>query len=102
MLSKLVCDSPIPPNLTFQKVDLTEPFPFPNESFDIVHARLVMMHVRPYLRCILAFNRIETRFPMAPKSYVALVTSSSLVDGWLLKIPMMTICVTVETLWDQP
>ena len=82
-------------------MDLTEPFPFPNESFDIVHARLVMMHVRPYLLSIVAYSLIEISFPMARKSYVALVTLSSLVDGWLLKIPMTTICVTVETLWDQ-
>ncbi|THH19419.1 hypothetical protein EW146_g1766 [Bondarzewia mesenterica] len=35
----------LPPNLRFQIVDLTKPFPFENESFDVVHARLVMMHL---------------------------------------------------------
>ncbi|KAI0666412.1 S-adenosyl-L-methionine-dependent methyltransferase [Trametes maxima] len=36
---------PIPSNLHWQKADITQPFPFEDESFDIVHARLVMMHV---------------------------------------------------------
>ncbi|KAF9556693.1 S-adenosyl-L-methionine-dependent methyltransferase [Agrocybe pediades] len=36
---------PLPPNLTFQKVDLTETLPFEKETFDIVHARFVMMHL---------------------------------------------------------
>ena len=39
-----------PPNIEFRKVDVTEPFPFEPETFDVVHARLVFMHVRDVLR----------------------------------------------------
>ncbi|EKM50916.1 uncharacterized protein PHACADRAFT_212833 [Phanerochaete carnosa HHB-10118-sp] len=38
-------ERPLPPNITFQQVDITHQFPFERESFDIVHSRLVMMHV---------------------------------------------------------
>ncbi|KAI0644106.1 S-adenosyl-L-methionine-dependent methyltransferase [Trametes meyenii] len=36
---------PLPDNLEYQCVDITKPFPFEKESFDIVHARLVLIHV---------------------------------------------------------
>ncbi|KAI0942642.1 hypothetical protein AcW1_003216 [Taiwanofungus camphoratus] len=36
---------PLPSNLSFQQVDLTKPFALEKESFDVVHARLVMMHL---------------------------------------------------------
>ncbi|KAI0065278.1 S-adenosyl-L-methionine-dependent methyltransferase [Artomyces pyxidatus] len=35
----------LPPNLRFLQMDITEPFPFKFESFDIVHARFVMIHI---------------------------------------------------------
>lgn len=37
--------SQIPPNLIFQKVDLTQDLPFEEKKFDVIHARLVIMHV---------------------------------------------------------
>ncbi|KAH9846778.1 S-adenosyl-L-methionine-dependent methyltransferase [Lenzites betulinus] len=43
---------PLPTNLEFRKVDITQPFPFEDESFDIVHARLVIMHVNVLRRAI--------------------------------------------------
>ncbi|KAI0746358.1 S-adenosyl-L-methionine-dependent methyltransferase [Daedaleopsis nitida] len=36
---------PLPRNVIFQNVDITQPFPFEEGSFDIVHSRLVLMHV---------------------------------------------------------
>ncbi|KAJ6607910.1 S-adenosyl-L-methionine-dependent methyltransferase, partial [Mycena sp. CBHHK59/15] len=36
---------PLPPNMTFQRVDVTEGLPFADETFDIVHARFFMKHV---------------------------------------------------------
>ncbi|KAM5543811.1 hypothetical protein V8D89_002428 [Ganoderma adspersum] len=36
---------PLPSNVEFHKLDITETFPFEDEAFDIVHARLVLMHV---------------------------------------------------------
>ncbi|KAF9556101.1 S-adenosyl-L-methionine-dependent methyltransferase [Agrocybe pediades] len=36
---------PLPSNLTFKKANVTEALPFENETFDIVHARLIMMHL---------------------------------------------------------
>jgi len=49
-LTLLVSDTnkfcrPLPNNITFKKVDLTEPLPFKEETFDIIHARLVFLHV---------------------------------------------------------
>ncbi|KAJ7500778.1 S-adenosyl-L-methionine-dependent methyltransferase [Mycena galericulata] len=38
-------DRPLPTNMTFEQADLTGPLNFEAESFDVVHARLVMMHV---------------------------------------------------------
>ncbi|KAI0764647.1 S-adenosyl-L-methionine-dependent methyltransferase [Fomes fomentarius] len=38
-------DRPLPPNLEFQRVNISEGYPFEDESFDVVHARLVMLHV---------------------------------------------------------
>ncbi|KAF5350011.1 hypothetical protein D9756_009111 [Leucocoprinus leucothites] len=38
-------DRVLPPNLVFEKMDLTAPLPFKPESFDIIHARLVIMHL---------------------------------------------------------
>ncbi|KAF8469337.1 S-adenosyl-L-methionine-dependent methyltransferase [Gautieria morchelliformis] len=36
---------PLPPNLRFQILDLAKPFPFESQSFDIVHARFVFLHL---------------------------------------------------------
>ncbi|KAI0666379.1 hypothetical protein C8Q78DRAFT_1108405 [Trametes maxima] len=36
---------PLPDNIEYQRVDITKPFPFEKESFDVVHARLVLIHV---------------------------------------------------------
>ena len=38
--------SKLPSNVEFHKLDITQGFPFEDETFDIVHARLVLMHVR--------------------------------------------------------
>ncbi|KAI9066186.1 S-adenosyl-L-methionine-dependent methyltransferase, partial [Trametes sanguinea] len=35
----------LPSNLEFRHVDVTQPLPFDKESFDVVHARLVLLHV---------------------------------------------------------
>ncbi|KAI1787183.1 S-adenosyl-L-methionine-dependent methyltransferase [Ganoderma leucocontextum] len=35
----------LPPNVEYHKLDITQTFPFEDETFDIVHARLVLMHV---------------------------------------------------------
>ena len=37
--------SKLPSNVEFHKLDITQGFPFEDETFDIVHARLVLMHV---------------------------------------------------------
>jgi len=34
----------LPPNLTFEILDLTKPFPFERDSFDVVHERFVYIH----------------------------------------------------------
>ncbi len=34
-----------PRNVEFHQVDISQGFPFESSSFDVVHARLVMMHV---------------------------------------------------------
>ena len=39
--------SALPSNVEFRKLDITKAFPFADETFDIVHARLVLMHVSP-------------------------------------------------------
>ncbi|KAF8587123.1 S-adenosyl-L-methionine-dependent methyltransferase [Ramaria rubella] len=36
---------PIPPNMKFRILDMMNPFPFEPESFDVIHARFVLMHV---------------------------------------------------------
>ncbi|EJF60557.1 S-adenosyl-L-methionine-dependent methyltransferase, partial [Dichomitus squalens LYAD-421 SS1] len=36
---------PLPSNIEFHKLDITKGLPFEDETFDIVHARLVLMHV---------------------------------------------------------
>jgi len=36
---------PLPSNLKFQRLNLIDPFPFEPGTFDIVHARLVFMHL---------------------------------------------------------
>ncbi|GJE90561.1 S-adenosyl-L-methionine-dependent methyltransferase [Phanerochaete sordida] len=38
-------ERPLPENLVFQLADVTKPFPFEPESFDLVHVRLILMHV---------------------------------------------------------
>lgn len=35
----------LPSNVEFHKLDITQALPFEDETFDIVHARLVLMHV---------------------------------------------------------
>ena len=37
--------SKLPSNVEFHKLDITQSFPFEDETFDIIHARLVLMHV---------------------------------------------------------
>ncbi|KAF7363228.1 Methyltransferase str2 [Mycena venus] len=36
---------PLPPNLSYQQVNILEPFPFPAGTFDVVHIRLVLIHL---------------------------------------------------------
>ncbi|KAF8210562.1 S-adenosyl-L-methionine-dependent methyltransferase [Mycena galopus ATCC 62051] len=36
---------PLPSNLSYQQVNLLEPFPFASGSFDVVHIRLVLCHL---------------------------------------------------------
>ncbi|KAA1469194.1 S-adenosyl-L-methionine-dependent methyltransferase [Dentipellis sp. KUC8613] len=36
---------PLPPNMRFERADLTQPLPFAPASFDIVHLRLVLCHI---------------------------------------------------------
>ncbi|KAI0354021.1 S-adenosyl-L-methionine-dependent methyltransferase [Trametes cingulata] len=36
---------PLPHNLEFHRADITQPFPFEEEVFDVVHIRLVLLHV---------------------------------------------------------
>ncbi|KAA1469193.1 S-adenosyl-L-methionine-dependent methyltransferase [Dentipellis sp. KUC8613] len=36
---------PLPPNLRFERADLTQPLPFAPASFDIVHLRFVLAHI---------------------------------------------------------
>ncbi|KAJ6587639.1 S-adenosyl-L-methionine-dependent methyltransferase [Mycena vulgaris] len=36
---------PLPKNINFQIVDATQPFPFEQKSFDVVHSRFVLMHL---------------------------------------------------------
>ncbi|KAJ6588718.1 S-adenosyl-L-methionine-dependent methyltransferase, partial [Mycena capillaripes] len=38
-------DISLPENINFQLVDVTQKFPFEENSFDLVHARLLLMHV---------------------------------------------------------
>jgi hypothetical protein len=45
-LSLMSGTRPLPPNLTFRILDIAKPFPFEPQTFDIVHARLVFLHVR--------------------------------------------------------
>ncbi|KAJ7695771.1 S-adenosyl-L-methionine-dependent methyltransferase, partial [Mycena rosella] len=37
--------SPLPKNLNFQVFDVTQGFPFEEKSFDVVHARFILMHL---------------------------------------------------------
>lgn len=39
----------MPLNLTYQRVDVTDQLPFETESFDIVHIRLLLIHVSMHL-----------------------------------------------------
>ncbi|KAF8920766.1 S-adenosyl-L-methionine-dependent methyltransferase [Mucidula mucida] len=36
---------PLPPNVRYQQLNVLEPFPFPAESFDVIHIRLVLCHL---------------------------------------------------------
>ena len=46
-LSSLRQYSPVPPNLQFQQLDImADPLPWEPSSFDVVHARLLLIHVR--------------------------------------------------------
>ena len=45
--------SALPSNVEFRKLDITKAFPFADETFDIVHARLVLMHVSPRVPVLL-------------------------------------------------
>ncbi|KAF8072136.1 S-adenosyl-L-methionine-dependent methyltransferase [Lyophyllum atratum] len=38
-------DRPIPDNIKFQKLDITQALPFPPASFDVVHARYLFLHL---------------------------------------------------------
>ncbi|KAH9918272.1 S-adenosyl-L-methionine-dependent methyltransferase, partial [Fomitopsis serialis] len=38
-------DRTVPSNLRFLQHDLTQPLPFAKESFDVIHARLIMIHL---------------------------------------------------------
>lgn len=41
----IVPDRQYPSNMTFLNADLTQPLPFEKELFDVVHIRLVLVHV---------------------------------------------------------
>ncbi|KAF8476527.1 hypothetical protein JB92DRAFT_3050303 [Gautieria morchelliformis] len=41
----MLAGGPLPPKLRFQILDLAKPFPFESQSFDIVHARFVFLHL---------------------------------------------------------
>ncbi|KAK7044314.1 S-adenosyl-L-methionine-dependent methyltransferase [Favolaschia claudopus] len=43
--SPTLLETPLLKNMRFQMADVTQPLPFEPESFDIVHARLLFMHV---------------------------------------------------------
>ncbi|KAJ7439816.1 S-adenosyl-L-methionine-dependent methyltransferase [Mycena galericulata] len=44
-LSPIPENIPLPKNMNFETLDVTKDFPFEEQSFDIVHARLLLMHV---------------------------------------------------------
>ncbi|KAJ7811279.1 S-adenosyl-L-methionine-dependent methyltransferase [Mycena olivaceomarginata] len=44
-LSQTLEGIPLPKNVNFQIADVTQTFPFKQGSFDVVHTRLVIMHV---------------------------------------------------------
>lgn len=78
-------DSPLPSNLSFQQVDLTKPFALEKESFDVVHARLVMMHVSPPPRSV-KMHRSLILCAQLPNGEDVLRRAIDLVKpgGWLL------------------
>ena len=51
----------LPKNLKFLQMDVCQGLPFEDESFDVVHARFVLMHVS-FFRLV-AYVR-EMRFPL--------------------------------------
>ncbi|KAJ7457658.1 S-adenosyl-L-methionine-dependent methyltransferase [Mycena galericulata] len=44
-LSPVPENIPLPKNMIFETLDVTKDFPFEEQSFDVVHARLLLMHV---------------------------------------------------------
>jgi SAM-dependent methyltransferase len=72
---------PLPPNLRFQILDLTEPFPFESQSFDIVHARFVFLHVS-----LCGYSSYDTNPSQLPRFEEVLKRTMQLVKpgGWLL------------------
>lgn len=50
--------SPRPPNIKFLRADVLGPLPFEAESFDIIHARFVFLHVRLLFIILYFFHSI--------------------------------------------
>ncbi|KAJ3575311.1 hypothetical protein NP233_g1182 [Leucocoprinus birnbaumii] len=75
----------LPPNMAFKKVDLTQTLPFDRESFDIIHARLTMMHVREFLPAQTLEPEVLTMYKL-PQAMDILrrVTQCLKSGGWLI------------------
>ncbi|KAF8590187.1 S-adenosyl-L-methionine-dependent methyltransferase [Ramaria rubella] len=81
-------DRPLPPNLKFHTLNLTQAFPFEAETFDIVHARFVFIHL-PMFEDVL-------------KRTVQLIKPR----GWLLiedadTLPHGTLPPNIQFFWEQ-
>ena len=48
------CCRPLPTNIRYLQMDLRQPFPLEHASFDVVHARFVLMHVRTTVHILYA------------------------------------------------
>ena len=65
---KFIFSRALPKNLKFFQMDVCQPLPFEDESFDVVHARFVLMHVSCKFRCVpMRFDFLTPRSgPVAP------------------------------------
>lgn len=46
VLSSNAIYRPLPPNVTYLELDVLKPFTLDTESFDVIHIRLLLYHVR--------------------------------------------------------